>query len=48
MIEEVEDLQERFSNVVAFEDEEIDQACNRWKDSLINKLMDKGLSLDFV
>lgn len=41
-------LQERFSQVVAFADDDIDQSCHRWKAALLGKFLDKGLPIDFV
>lgn len=48
MADEVELLQERFSQVMAFVDDEINLSCHRWKVALLGKFLDKGFPVDFV
>lgn len=46
--EEFAELEQRFNQVVVFNEEDIDQASNRWKSALVNKFLGQGFSLDFI
>ena len=43
MEEEVESLQQYFTEVVAFTEKDINNACDWWKAALIGKFLGKGL-----
>lgn len=48
MTEEVLDLQAQFAQVIKFVDEDINQACKRWKVALIGKFLGNGFLVEFI